>query len=405
MTQALPASGTVHWLGTGLSTGSGLRLLVERAPRVLMWGRTTDRAERCLERVGAGGRADTRAYDLAAAGAELRPGDVLVSMLPAAEHPALARLCVERGAHFACSSYVSEAVQELAPAAEPAGVVLLTEAGLDPGIDHLFADLLVARARAAIGDGPATAEFTSYCGGLPAEPNEFRYRFSWAPRGVLSALRAPARYIDRGETAVAQRPWEATRPLVLDGETFEAYPNRDSIPYLAQYELPSSWRPWTFVRGTLRLAGWLAAWAEVFAELRRGDDGRIAALADELAARYPTTEDDRDRVVLSVALSVRADGGGGGGGAGWSGSYLLDLVGDATESAMARCVSLPLAFGVTEILAGRVPAGLRQAAGGRSDGGRSGGIGGGSGGDGSRAGDAERWLAFLAENGVGHRVT
>ncbi|WP_331767506.1 saccharopine dehydrogenase family protein [Embleya sp. NBC_00896] len=378
MSESIPAGGTVHWIGTGLSSGSGLRVLAERAPRLLVWGRTDDKAERCLARLGLTDRATARAYDLARLAAELRTGDIVVSMLPASEHPALLRLCVEYNAHFACSSYVSEAILAEVPAAAKAGLAVLTEAGLDPGIDHLFADLLVARGREAVGDGPATVEFTSYCGGLPAVPNEFRYRFSWAPRGVLGALRAPARYIDEGVEKTVALPWTVTRPHILDGEPFEVYPNRDSVPYLAQYAFPKSWQPRVFVRGTLRLDGWQRAWEDVFTTLRTDDDERIAALADELAARYPTTDVDRDRVVLAVALDVRGANGGA-----WRGEYVLDAVGEADESAMARCVSLPLAYGVTEILDGKAPAGLRQAAQG--------------------AEDAQRWLAFLSANGVGWR--
>jgi saccharopine dehydrogenase (NADP+, L-glutamate forming) len=296
-------------------------------------------------------------------------------MLPATEHPELLRLCIEHRAHFACSSYASDSILAQVPAAEEAHVVVLTEAGLDPGIDHVLADLLLARARALIGDAAATVEFTSYCGGVPAVPNEFRYRFSWAPRGVLSALCAPARYIEKGVTKVVDLPWQATRPHRLNGETFEVYPNRDSIPYIARYAVPGSWRLETFIRGTLRLDGWSEAWADVFTHLSGGDGERIAALADELAARYPTTDADRDRVVLAVALSVRGDGG-----APWSGECLLDVVGDATETAMARCVSMPLAFGVSDIVAGRTPAGLRRAA--------------------QSPENAERWLEFLSENGI-----
>ncbi|MFI1206233.1 saccharopine dehydrogenase C-terminal domain-containing protein [Streptomyces sp. NPDC020802] len=369
-------SGTVHWIGAGLSTGSGLAALCAAADRVRLWHRTEQRAARSLAVLGLTGRAEPRAYTPHALEAELAPGDVVVSMLPAAGHAALLAACVRGGAHFACSSYVSQAVLDQVPAAAAAGVVVLTESGLDPGIDHLFAHSLIGRAREEIGaDTAAEVSLTSYCGGIPAVPNDFRYRFSWAPAGVLNALRSPARYIEAGAETTAALPWEATRTHVVDGETFEVYPNRDSVPFVGQYGLPPAWKPLTFVRGTLRLDGWLDAWQPVFEELRHGDDRRITALAQELAARYPTTDADRDRVVLAVSLDVRE-----GSGRTWSGRYLLDLEGDADESAMARCVSRTLALGVRRILGGGVPAGLHRAA--------------------ETAGRSEEWLAELAREGV-----
>lgn len=129
------------------------------------------------------------------------------------------------------------------------------------------------------------------------------------------------------------------------------------------------------MRGTLRLNGWLRAWDAVFEELKDGDDARIAALAGELAAAHPTTDADRDRVVLAVSLDVH-----GASGQSWSGSYLLDLVGDEEESAMARCVSRPLALGVRHILDGSLPAGLNRAA--------------------ETAARSEEWLRELALEGV-----
>jgi hypothetical protein len=375
MTAARAASGTVHWIGTGLSTGRGLGVLCERAPSVLVWGRTDQRAEELLARLGLSGRAQPRAFDPRALGDELRAGDVVVSMLPAPEHPGLLRLCNDRGAHFACSSYASDVLVAEARQSERDGLVVLTEAGLDPGIDHLLAHVLVAQARARVGDDPARASFTSYCGGLPAVPNAFRYRFSWAPGGVLSALLSPARYIEDGAERSARNPWEACRGQLVGGEAFEAYPNRDSVPFVEQYAVPAAWRLETFIRGTLRLHGWLEAWALVFHELLAGDEQRIDALAGELAARYPTTATDRDRVVLAVGLSVQGDGG-----ASWSGEYVLDLLGDDAESAMAGCVSLPLACGVVEILDGSLAPGLRRAA--------------------EDAAEAQRWLGFLREHGI-----
>ncbi|MGK5628514.1 saccharopine dehydrogenase family protein [Streptomyces sp. URMC 123] len=372
----VPASGTVHWIGTGLSTGrTGLALLCDRAERVVMWGRHESRAADRLARLGLTGRAETRGLDHAELAAELRPGDVVVSMLPATEHPALLRTALAARAHFACTSYVSDALLAEAGAAREAGTVVLTEAGLDPGIDHLMAHRLVEAAREAVGDTATDVDFTSYCGGLPAVPNAFRYRFSWAPYGVLAALGSPSRYIAGGAERTSAHPWEATRRHRLGEEGFEVYPNRDSLPFIAQYGIPDGWRLETFIRGTLRNDGWLRAWEPVFATVRTGDTARIAALAEELAARHPTTEADRDRVVLSVALELRTPDG-----AGWRGSYLLDRTGDESESAMALCVSLPLAFGVTRVLADATPAGLHRAA--------------------ESAEESERWLAFLAGHGL-----
>ncbi|MFJ9870922.1 saccharopine dehydrogenase family protein [Streptomyces sp. NPDC101165] len=376
MTDRVPASGTVHWVGAGLSTGSGLDALCDTAARVRLWHRTEERAADALATLGLTDRAEPRALTLPALTAELAPGDVVVSMLPAPEHAALLSTCVAERAHFSCSSYVSPEVLDQVPTAEAAGLVVLTEAGLDPGIDHLFAHSLIGRARTEIGaDTPATYRLTSYCGGVPAVPNDFRYRFSWAPLGVLNALRSPARYLENDTETTAARPWEATRPHLLSGETFEAYPNRDSIPFIAQYGLPPAWTPSTFVRGTLRLDGWLKAWEPVFEELKAGDDASIAALARELAATYPTTDEDRDRVVLSVSLEVETASDRT-----WTGGYLLDLVGTAEESAMARCVSRPLALGVRHILDGSLPAGLNRAA--------------------ETAERSDVWLAELAEEGL-----
>ncbi|MBM7168890.1 saccharopine dehydrogenase NADP-binding domain-containing protein [Streptomyces sp. G44] len=372
----IPATGTVHWIGAGRSTGSGLRELCDRANRVRLWHRGVERAERRLAELGLTGRAEGRAFTVQALDAELAPGDVVVSMLPPPRHAGLLRLAVARGAHFACSSYASDEMVAEAEKAAEAGVVALTEAGLDPGIDHLFAHSLVREARQKLGDNPADIRFVSYCGGVPAVPNDFRYRFSWAPRGVLNALRSPSRYWHEGRLRTTEQPWEDTVQYTIADEPFEAYPNRDSVPFLTAYALPAAWRPQTFVRGTLRLPGWRAAWEPVFAILRDGDQGRIDGLADELAARYPATADDHDRVVLAVALEVRTDDG-----AEWSGDYLLDVVGDDRESAMARSVSLPLACGVSDILADRTPPGLRRAAG--------------------EPDAVERWLAFLDRQGIG----
>jgi Saccharopine dehydrogenase C-terminal domain len=69
-----------------------------------------------------------------------------------------------------------------------ADVLLLNEIGLDPGIDHCSAISLVEKLRE---NGKEIVSYTSFCGGLPApesaENIPLGYKFSWSPRGVLSA--------------------------------------------------------------------------------------------------------------------------------------------------------------------------------------------------------------------------
>ena len=53
-------------------------------------------------------------------------------------------MCIEKRAHFVSSSYISPEMAALEQAAMDAGVALVNEVGLDPGIDHLMAHELVA---------------------------------------------------------------------------------------------------------------------------------------------------------------------------------------------------------------------------------------------------------------------
>ncbi len=79
--------------------------------------------------------------------------DVVVSLLPAGLHPAVARACVRRGRPLVTSSYACAGMRALDGPARAAGVLLLCEAGLDPGLDHMGAvravRALQARRRAA----------------------------------------------------------------------------------------------------------------------------------------------------------------------------------------------------------------------------------------------------------------
>jgi saccharopine dehydrogenase-like NADP-dependent oxidoreductase len=196
----------IHWIGTGLSAVPGIRRLIERGHDVVVWNRTVNKAQAAV-----GDLTDQiRVFSMAAISDTLAAGDILVSMLPGDWHVPLAELCLAKDAHFVSSSYIAPDMRALDGPAKQAGLALVNEVGLDPGIDHAMAHWLVADYRAAGSFDPANdLSFTSYCGGVPKFENPFLYKFSWSPLGVLKALRSPSRSIEDFETREVARPWHA----------------------------------------------------------------------------------------------------------------------------------------------------------------------------------------------------
>lgn len=354
---------TIHWCGTGLSSIPGLRRLIEAGHPVTVWNRTVAKAEAEVGDL----TKDIRPFSLEALATALKPGDIAVSMLPADQHVGIARLCLEKGAHFVSSSYIAPEMRALDQAFREAGLVSINEVGLDPGIDHLMAHDLVARYRASKAYDPENVlSFTSYCGGVPKIANAFRYKFSWAPAGVLKALRSPSRSLRNFSDLRIARPWDAissySAPLPVP-ETFEVYPNRDSYPFMEEYRFEPYWKVRDFVRGTIRLNGWADAWAPIFAEIE-GLEGKSAAEVDAaLNARAAALlkdnsygEGEPDRVILFVALKAEKDGLPV-----FHETWAMDAWGDARGTAMARLVSVPVSHAIEGVMKREIPAGVHGA--------------------------------------------
>ncbi|MCA0873580.1 saccharopine dehydrogenase NADP-binding domain-containing protein [Seohaeicola saemankumensis] len=351
---------TIHWCGTGLSAIPGLRRLIENGQTVTVWNRTADKAREAVGDL----TDDIRVFDIDALGAALAPGDVVVSMLPGDWHVPLAELAIDKGAHFVSSSYIAPEMRALDDKARAAGVALVNEVGLDPGIDHLMAHALIADYRASAAfDADNHLSFISYCGGIPKIPNAFRYKFSWSPLGVLKALRSPSRSIRNYAELRVDRPWDAisTYDAPLPGpESFEVYPNRDSVPFMGEYGFEPHWTVREFVRGTLRLNGWSEAWNEVFREVETlegaAGDARLKEMSDQFWTENAYDEGEPDRVVLCVGLNAEKDGESV-----WHKTYVMDAWGDARGTAMARLVSVPVSLAVESVLNREIAAGVHAA--------------------------------------------
>ncbi|KAJ6619520.1 Saccharopine dehydrogenase-domain-containing protein [Mycena sp. CBHHK59/15] len=185
--------------------------------------------------------------------------DLVISLLPASFHPVVAEQCIKHGKHMVTASYISPAMRALHAQAVKADILLLNEIGLDPGIDHCSAISLISKLQA---EGKRIVSFTSFCGGLPAPDVSFvplRYKFSWSPRGVLTAALNSANY------KLANEYWSIPETRLLRSYfpsipitkefALEGIPNRDSLPYAQTYNLGHASELRTLLRGTLRYPG------------------------------------------------------------------------------------------------------------------------------------------------------
>lgn len=186
----------------------------------------------------------------------VRSADVVVSLLPYSLHHVIAKTCIETKTHLVTASYMNDDVKALHNEAEAAGVTILNEVGLDPGIDHLLALECFEGVRQG---GGKIESFVSWCGGLPApecSDNPLRYKFSWSPRGVLLNTLSSAKYFHEGQIVEITGGGDlmsAVQDLdFLPGFALEGFPNRDSTNYRELYGIQNAE---TILRGTLRFKG------------------------------------------------------------------------------------------------------------------------------------------------------
>ncbi len=340
--------------------------------------------------------------------------DLAISLLPAPQHPVVAELCIKHGKQMVTTSYVSPKMKELDGAARSAGVTILNEIGVDPGLDHMSAMRIIDDVRDR---GGRIVSFKSYCGGLPApeaNDNPFGYKFSWSPRGVCTAGKNPGRYRENGRQVEVPGPelFGHTHMVNVEGMgELEAYPNRDSLGYIDVYGLEGVE---TMFRGTFRYPGWCETLKKIvdlglleetpttypggmtFAQftaglLKTGGTGNLRAdlasqfgleagsavldrfewlgllsddplpitdqettpldiLSARLLEKMPYRPGERDMIVLCHYFIAKFPSGAGE----EITSTLIDYGQPNGDSSMARTVSLPAAVGARMILTGAI---------------------------------------------------
>ncbi|KAK3818823.1 MAG: Saccharopine dehydrogenase-domain-containing protein [Benniella sp.] len=190
----------------------------------------------------------------------VKDSDIVVSFVPAPFHPTIAEHCIQEKKNMVTASYISPAMKALDERAQRAGITIMNEIGLDPGIDHLSAMKMIDEVKA---EGGKVTSFVSWCGGLPApEASDvpLSYKFSWSPRGVLTAGLNDAKF--RMHNGFHEIPGKDLMKKhfsdvpIYPGFSLEGVANRDSLSYAQTYGLGPVEKLDTMFRGTLRYKGY-----------------------------------------------------------------------------------------------------------------------------------------------------
>ena len=182
--------------------------------------------------------------------------DLVVSMIPPNMHVIVANVCLKHGINMVTTSYISPEMKALDEKVKKAGIIILNEIGEDPGIDHMGAMKMINQVKK---EGGKIKSFKSYGSGIPSfehNNNPYGYKFSWSPRGLLTAAQTPATYIQNGQKieVSGENLFESSWLVDVEGlGTFETYPNRDSTNYIKDYGLEDVS---DFYRGLLRHPGY-----------------------------------------------------------------------------------------------------------------------------------------------------
>ncbi len=318
------------------------------------------------------------AADAGAVEALMRAADVVVEALPGPFALPMGTLAARAGVSLVSSMYYRDpqerdlariadterAIAELSRSAETRGITILTEFGLDPGLD------LVLAARALM-ELDEVEEFRAYGAGIPApgaRDNPLHYKFSWSPIGVLRSYHRPARIIHEGriveiEPTALFEPQHVHRLDVPALESpLECYPNGDAVHYAEQFGLHGRVRE--MARYTGRLPGHCAFW-DVMAKCGFLDPGPVvvgaggarvspaefAATLLASQARFRYADDEADMTFVRVDVRGTSEG--------VPRHVVYDLI-DRRDFAtgftsMQRTVGYTLALGARLILDGKLP--------------------------------------------------
>jgi saccharopine dehydrogenase-like NADP-dependent oxidoreductase len=298
-------------LGAGLVVRPIVKHLLNKGIQVTVATRTKSKAEEMIAGHPNGIAVAWTVEDEETLSKMIADHDLSVSLLPYLHHLLVAKYCLLHKKNMVTTSYVKPEMQALDAQAKEAGIIILNELGLDPGIDHMSAMRIIDHVH---NKGGKIEEFYSICGALPAPEaadNPFKYKFSWSPKGVVMAGNNDGKYMKNGVEVYVPTQDLFKNPLKVDFTgvgLLEVYPNRDSISYIDIYGIPEVK---TIQRGTFRFKGWCET-IDVMKKLNLISYDKInlsgMTYADFIARQIGSADssDIRNKVAAHLGLSADA---------------------------------------------------------------------------------------------------
>jgi len=245
----------------------------------------------------------------------VQDSDLVLSMVPVRFHSLVLQSCLKHQKPLITPSYESEEMKKLEGEIKKAGVLVLNEMGLDPGIDHMSAMKVIDEIK---NKGYHLTAFESFTGGLMApgfDDNPWQYKFTWNPRNVVLAGQGGAvRFLHNGKFKYIpyNKLFRRTERIEIDDYgTFEGYANRDSLSYIHKYGLQNIS---TIYRGTLRRPGFCRSW-DLLVQLGVTDDSYIVEGSEDMTFRefinsfLPFNPHDSVELKLMHYLKIDQDSG------------------------------------------------------------------------------------------------
>jgi len=240
--------------------------------------------------------------------------DIVIDLLPKDFKTHVNEAALEAKIHVVNTNYMYN-TKDLDKKAIEAGITIMPECGLDPGIDLvIYGD---AQSRF-----DSLSAINSYCGGFPGKKactNPMNYKLSWIWRGVLNSTLRDGKIIKNGQIIEIPGVRQHDESFVHEIEfpdlgTLEAIPNGDAVFFTDRMGLTE-----TIVntgRYSLRWPGWSAFWRPL-KELGflsedpvQGLDGKTSPMdfmEKHLGPQLAYQDDEKDLVAMINIFEGRKD--------------------------------------------------------------------------------------------------